>query len=31
MLHIGFNDLKTNYDNVNAEDLSQKIIIIAKK
>ena len=32
ILHIGSNDItKTNYDNVNAEDLGQGIVNIAKK
>ena len=32
ILHVGSNDItKTNYDNVNAEDLGQRIANIAKK
>ena len=31
ILHIGSNDIKTNYDNGNTEDLGQLIVNIAKK
>ena len=32
ILHIGFNDItKTNYGNINAEDLAQRIVNIGKK